>query len=91
MGDIAERKLWDKYMDAYEDMIRDTSRAEAPWYVVPADNKWFARLVVAARSSRRWRASICISRRSSGPALAEMQKVRKALLAEGALPRQPKR
>jgi len=47
-GDLAERKLWDKYMDAYEDMIRNTSRPEAPWFVVPADNKWFTRLVVAA-------------------------------------------
>ena len=47
-GDIAERALWDKYMAAYEDMIRETSRPEAPWYVVPADNKWFTRLVVAA-------------------------------------------
>lgn len=48
MGDVEERKLWDKYMDAYEDMIRNTSRPEAPWHVVPADNKWFTRLVVAA-------------------------------------------
>ena len=48
MGDVAERKLWDKYMAAYEDMIRNTSRPEAPWHVVPADNKWFTRLVVAA-------------------------------------------
>jgi PPK2 family polyphosphate:nucleotide phosphotransferase len=48
MGDLAERKLWDKYMDAYEDMIRHTSRPEAPWFVVPADNKWFTRIVVAA-------------------------------------------
>jgi PPK2 family polyphosphate:nucleotide phosphotransferase len=48
MGDLAERKLWDKYMAAYEDMIRNTSRPEAPWHVVPADNKWFTRLVVAA-------------------------------------------
>ena len=47
MGDVAERKLWDKYMHAYEDAIRHTSRPEAPWYVVPADNKWFARLVIA--------------------------------------------
>ena len=39
-GDIAERKLWDKYMAAYEDMIRNTSRPEAPWFVVPADHKW---------------------------------------------------
>ena len=48
MGDVAERKLWDDYMHAYEDMIRNTSRGEAPWYVVPADNKWFTRLVVGA-------------------------------------------
>jgi PPK2 family polyphosphate:nucleotide phosphotransferase len=48
IGDVAERKLWDKYMAAYEDMIRHTSRPEAPWHVVPADNKWFTRLVVAA-------------------------------------------
>jgi PPK2 family polyphosphate:nucleotide phosphotransferase len=47
-ADIAERKLWDKYMSAYEDMIRATSRSQAPWHVVPSDNKWFARLVVAA-------------------------------------------
>ena len=46
-GDIAERKLWDKYMAAYEDAIRATSRDHAPWYVVPADSKPFARLVVA--------------------------------------------
>jgi PPK2 family polyphosphate:nucleotide phosphotransferase len=42
MADLAERKLWDRYMDAYEDMIRGTSTADAPWYVLPADNKWFA-------------------------------------------------
>jgi PPK2 family polyphosphate:nucleotide phosphotransferase len=47
-ADVDERKLWDKYMAAYEDTIRNTSRPEAPWYVVPADNKWFTRLVVAA-------------------------------------------
>src|SRR3981189_595449 len=47
MGDVEDRKLWDKYMAAYEDAIRATSRPEAPWYVVPADHKPFARLVVA--------------------------------------------
>lgn len=47
MGDVAERKLWPKYMDAYEDVIRETSRPEAPWFVVPADNKWFTRIVVS--------------------------------------------
>jgi PPK2 family polyphosphate:nucleotide phosphotransferase len=48
MGDLAERRLWDQYMAAYEDMIRNTSTPDAPWYVVPADHKWFTRLVVAA-------------------------------------------
>jgi PPK2 family polyphosphate:nucleotide phosphotransferase len=48
MGDLAERGLWDQYMAAYEDMIRNTSTPDAPWYVVPADHKWFTRLVVAA-------------------------------------------
>jgi PPK2 family polyphosphate:nucleotide phosphotransferase len=47
-GDVAERQHWDKYMDAYEDMIRNTATGYAPWYAVPADKKWFARLAVAA-------------------------------------------
>jgi len=47
-GDVAERKYWKDYMAAYEDMIRHTSCGHAPWFVVPADNKWYTRLVVAA-------------------------------------------
>jgi PPK2 family polyphosphate:nucleotide phosphotransferase len=47
MGDVEERKLWDKYQRAYEEMIRATSRREAPWFVVPADHKWFTRMIVA--------------------------------------------
>jgi PPK2 family polyphosphate:nucleotide phosphotransferase len=47
-NDAAERDFWDDYMGAYEDMIRETATKEAPWYVVPADNKWFTRVVVAA-------------------------------------------
>lgn len=39
---------WREYMDAYQDMIRETSAPHAPWYVVPADNKWYTRAVVAA-------------------------------------------
>ena len=46
-ADIHERKYWDDYQDAYEDMIRNTASEEAPWYVVPADNKWFTRLVIS--------------------------------------------
>jgi polyphosphate kinase 2 (PPK2 family) len=47
-SDFAERKFWDEYMHAYEEMIRETATKHAPWYVVPADNKWFTRIVVAA-------------------------------------------
>ena len=46
--DIKEREYWDDYMEAYEHMIQNTATKHAPWYVVPADNKWFTRVVVAA-------------------------------------------
>ncbi|HEX7786031.1 MAG TPA: polyphosphate kinase 2 family protein [Methylomirabilota bacterium] len=47
-NDVKEREHWDEYMEAYDDMIRNTATKRAPWYVVPADNKWFTRVVVAA-------------------------------------------
>jgi polyphosphate kinase 2 (PPK2 family) len=47
-ADIHERGFWDDYMHAFEEAIRATAAHHAPWYVVPADNKWFTRLVVAA-------------------------------------------
>jgi PPK2 family polyphosphate:nucleotide phosphotransferase len=47
-GDVKERAHWDEYMAAYEDVIRHTATKDAPWYVVPADNKGFTRLVVAS-------------------------------------------
>jgi len=46
--DVEERKLWDKFIAAYDDTIRHTATAHAPWYVVPANHKWFSRLLVAA-------------------------------------------
>jgi len=46
-ADVAERKHWDEYMAAYQDAIRHTAAPHAPWFVVPADHKWFTRLVVA--------------------------------------------
>jgi PPK2 family polyphosphate:nucleotide phosphotransferase len=46
--DVKERKHWREYMRAYEETIRNTARPHAPWYVVPADNKWFTQLVVAS-------------------------------------------
>ena len=48
LADARERESWDDYMDAYEDMIRNTATETAPWYVVPADNKWFTRLAVSS-------------------------------------------
>ena len=48
VGDVRERGHWDEYMGAYQDAIRNTGGEHAPWFVVPADNKWFTRLVVAA-------------------------------------------
>jgi PPK2 family polyphosphate:nucleotide phosphotransferase len=47
-NDIKERAFWNDYMKAYEDMIRNTATPEAPWYVVPADNKWLTRIIVGA-------------------------------------------
>src|SRR5881398_1460407 len=47
-NDAAERDYWDDYMEAYEEMIRETATKAAPWYVVPADNKWFTRVIVGA-------------------------------------------
>jgi polyphosphate kinase 2 (PPK2 family) len=47
-NDAKERDFWDDYMEAYEEMIQETATKDAPWYVVPADNKWFTRVVVAS-------------------------------------------
>jgi PPK2 family polyphosphate:nucleotide phosphotransferase len=47
-SDVRERRYWDQYMQAYDEAIRATASKSAPWFIVPADNKWFSRLVVAA-------------------------------------------
>jgi PPK2 family polyphosphate:nucleotide phosphotransferase len=82
MGDIADRKLWPKYMEAYEELIRETSRDEAPWFVVPADNKWFTRLVVADVIAKAMERLDLAYPKVEGAALEELQEVRKALEAE---------
>ena len=48
MNDIRERQYWDKYMEAYEDILRETSTEYAPWYVIPANKKWFMRTAVSS-------------------------------------------
>jgi PPK2 family polyphosphate:nucleotide phosphotransferase len=52
-SDIAERALWNEYMKAYESMLKCTSTEHAPWYVVPADNKWYTRVAVAEIITQR--------------------------------------
>jgi PPK2 family polyphosphate:nucleotide phosphotransferase len=82
MGDVAERKRWDKYMRAYEDAIRHTSREEARWYVVPADNKWFARLVIAEAMVEAMEGLKLEFPKVQGKALKDLEHVRGALMAE---------
>ena len=83
MGDVEERKLWPKYMAAYEEMIRETSTPEAPWFVVPADHKWFTRMVVARRPwCRSWTRSSSNIPKSQARRSRTFKKARKALQAE---------
>jgi polyphosphate kinase 2 (PPK2 family) len=83
MTDIAERKLWDQYMAAYEEMLIGTSREFAPWYVVPADRKWFARLVVARAMTETLDSLDVQFPKIQGAALKELEQVRAVLEAEG--------
>jgi PPK2 family polyphosphate:nucleotide phosphotransferase len=82
MDDVRERKHWDDYQAAYVDMINATSRPSAPWYVVPADHKWFARLVVAAAAIEALDALDLHFPEVGAASLKEMRKVRAALAAE---------
>jgi len=82
MADVAERKFWDKYQEAYEDMIRYTSHPEAPWFVVPADHKWFTRMVVAGALVQELQALGVDFPKVEGKALKELQEAGKALKEE---------
>ena len=81
-NDAKERGYWDAYMAAYEEMIRNTATKHAPWYVVPADNKWFTRVAVAAAIIDAL-ASLDVKYPVVGPEkLKELGAVKRALLAE---------
>jgi PPK2 family polyphosphate:nucleotide phosphotransferase len=82
MSDVTERKLWPKYMRVYEQAIRETSRPEAPWYVLPADNKWFTRLVAAAAIVESLDRLKLEYPKVTGAMLTELEKAGKALKAE---------
>jgi polyphosphate kinase 2 (PPK2 family) len=83
MADIAERALWPRYMAAYQDLVRHTSTALAPWYVVPADHKWFARVVIGSAIVSTLDALNLRFPRTDEASLQEFRQVREALLAEG--------
>jgi PPK2 family polyphosphate:nucleotide phosphotransferase len=80
--DVEERKFWGRYIDAYQDMIRHTATREAPWYVVPADNKWFTRLAVAAVIGDRMEKLALQFPKVDAAALREMRTLRTALQQE---------
>lgn len=82
MNDVEERKLWDKHQNAYEEMIRATSRPEAPWFVVPADHKWFTRMVVAGVLVQELQALGLDFPKIEGKALKALEEAGKALKAE---------
>ena len=78
--DAAEREHWDAYMVAYEKMIQNTATKDSPWYVVPADNKWFTRAVVSAAVIDAL-ASLDLAYPKVGPAkLKELAAAKRALL-----------
>jgi PPK2 family polyphosphate:nucleotide phosphotransferase len=81
MDDVRDRDLWADYMDAYEDAIRNTATAEAPWYVMPADQIWFAWLMVAAVIAHTMERLDLAFPAVEGKALEELEKVRAALAA----------
>jgi PPK2 family polyphosphate:nucleotide phosphotransferase len=82
MSDVAEREHWDEYMAAYQDMIRETSTDYAPWYVVPADHKHVAWLVVSAAIIEALEGLKLEYPKITGNALKELKKAERALKAE---------
>jgi PPK2 family polyphosphate:nucleotide phosphotransferase len=79
MADVDDHKLWGDYMDAYEEAIRNTATPDAPWYIVPADQKWFAWLTVAAVIAKAMERLDLEFPEVAGKALTELEKVRTAL------------
>jgi PPK2 family polyphosphate:nucleotide phosphotransferase len=82
MGDIAERALWPRYMAVYQDIVRHTSTPLAPWHVVPADHKWFARVVIGSAIVSALEKLDLKFPRADKASLREFKQVRTALLAE---------
>jgi PPK2 family polyphosphate:nucleotide phosphotransferase len=87
ISDANERTFWDDYMRAYEDMLEHTSTEHAPWYVIPADNKWFTRLAVAAIVWQRMADLDLRFPKVTEAKKKELEEVRRVLMAEDQLRR----
>ncbi|WP_338691173.1 polyphosphate kinase 2 family protein [Bradyrhizobium sp. 26S5] len=83
MADISERALWAKYQAAYQDMIHHTATKEAPWHIVPADHKWFARVVIGSTIINALDRLELKFPEVDKADLSEFKRVRAALEAEG--------
>src|SRR6202048_3890112 len=83
MADIIERALWNRYQAVYQDIVRHTSSAVAPWYVVPADHKWFARVVIGSAIVSALETLDLKFPKADKASLEEFKKGRQALLEEG--------
>lgn len=81
-ADVSERQHWDSYMDAYEDMIRHTATPDAPWYVIPADHKWFMHIMVSAAIIETLGSLKLEYPKVAGDRRKELQSARKALDTE---------
>jgi PPK2 family polyphosphate:nucleotide phosphotransferase len=79
MNDISERALWPRYMAVYQDIVRHTATPFAPWHVVPADHKWFGRLVIGSAIVSALEALDLHFPRADAASLREFRQVRKAL------------
>jgi PPK2 family polyphosphate:nucleotide phosphotransferase len=83
MADVAERALWNRYQAVYQDIVRHTSTEVAPWHVVPADHKWFARVVIGSAIVSTLDTLNLRFPRADKASLQEFKQVRMALLEEG--------
>lgn len=82
VADAQERKHWDDYMDAYNEMLAATSTEYAPWFVIPADDKWFARLCLAAVIYLQFEKLKLSYPKVSEAQIAQLQATKEELLAE---------
>ena len=82
IGDVHERGYWDEYMHAYEELIKNTATPQSPWYIIPADNKSYARIVIASAVLKALDEMDLEYPKVSAEKLAELQEIKQSLLNE---------